>query len=79
MVQNIEDPVDLGAHFSDAKANGQNISKLFTPPNFANFVLTGTYKRFLANDTIQSCDDQLLFIIGCGRSGTTLLFELLES
>jgi hypothetical protein len=54
---------------------------LFLPKNFEKFILTGAFNRF---------DDSLLetgkgekvrdaiFITGCGRSGTTLMFTLLS-
>lgn len=58
-----------------------NVSKLFTPKNFANFVLTGAYQKYQCAETENDSSDieiNSTFIIGCGRSGTTLLFELLE-
>ena len=64
-----------------ASDGGGKVSKLFTPKNFANFVLTGAYQKYTCAETETDSSDievNSTFIIGCGRSGTTLLFELLE-
>jgi hypothetical protein len=50
----------------------------FTPANFGNFVMTGNYRKIVLLEKVgaatEKFQDELLFVTGCGRSGTTLLF-----
>ena len=51
---------------------------VFLPANFERFVLTGEYQKF-TDVPLSMLPGRMIFITGCGRSGTTLMFKLLSS
>ena len=68
---------DLRSLSTDIKYN----PNIFLPKNFEKFILTGAFNRF--DDTILETVQggkvrDAIFITGCGRSGTTLMFTLLS-
>ena len=68
---------DLRSLSTDIKYN----PNLFLPKNFEKFILTGAINRFDDSmlDSIKGGNVRdAIFITGCGRSGTTLMFTLLS-
>jgi hypothetical protein len=50
----------------------------FLPPNFEKFILTGDFRKFLKKEVKATNPKIVIYLTGCGRSGTTLLFNLLS-
>lgn len=49
------------------------------PKKWADFVLNGAYRKVIFNSHASLVDDDhVLYVTGCGRSGTTLCFSLLK-
>lgn len=46
--------------------------------NFEAFQLTGEYTKIAIPEGVENDSSKKIFITGCGRSGTTLLFKLLS-
>ena len=49
----------------------------FLPQNFEKFILTGEYNKVLIQEQQSIQKVKPIFVTGCGRSGTTLLFKIL--
>ena len=48
------------------------------PEKWADFVLYGKYRKVVfTNPSTENLGDHTLYITGCGRSGTTLCFNLI--
>lgn len=53
---------------------------LFKPKHFLKFMLSGDFQRlrFESNSSVKANPKSSVFIVGCGRSGTTLCYSLLK-
>ena len=54
-------------------------TKALRPSNFEQFVKTGQYQPLTIPDRQSNNGTKILIITGCGRSGTTLLFNLIKN
>ena len=71
---------DFAAYLKKIEANKMDMSVFFKPRNFAKFLNAGPYQTLSLPETETTpLSANMLFIVGCGRSGTTLMFNLIES
>ena len=56
----------------------KNDPNYFLPSNFEKFVLTGQVRTFYSAKVVPDEPKNIVYITGCGRSGTTYLFSLLS-
>ena len=71
--------IDFAQYLTLIKENKADLSVQFKPKNFAKFLNTGVYQPLtLSPGESSQLQTNVVFIVGCGRSGTTLLFNLIQ-